>query len=146
MVTSRLSMMVKGRLSTRARQARPFALVLPAVPDSIPKVRAVAVACARRNGLRGEELEGVRLAVSEAVTNVVRHAYRGLNGDIWTTMSPSRDEFVVVVEDDGCGPDTPPVAPGLGWGCPLMERVCDGFALERRSQGGTRVRLRFRRR
>jgi serine/threonine-protein kinase RsbW len=150
MVTSGLSMMVSSGpasgLSTRARQARPFALVLPAVADSIPKVRVVAVAAARRNGLRGDELEAVRLAVSEAVTNVVRHAYRDVNGDVWMTMSRFGDEFLVVVEDDGCGLDTPPVAPGLGWGCALMERVCDGYSLERRGCGGTRVQLRFMRR
>jgi serine/threonine-protein kinase RsbW len=136
--------MVTSRLSIRARRARPFALVLPAVAESIPKARVVAVTAARRSGLRGDKLEAVRLAVSEAVTNVVRHAYRGVDGDVGVIVSLVGDELVVVVEDDGCGPDTPPIAPGLGWGCTLMAQVCDGYSLERRGRGGTRVRLRFR--
>ena len=47
----------------------------PAVASSIPHVRLAVTQLATRSGIKGEPLEAIRLAVTEAVTNVVKHAY-----------------------------------------------------------------------
>lgn len=118
-------------------------LAFPAVAASVPLARSAAVAVAARHGVTGERLDAVRLAVSEAVTNAVVHAYGEEPGEIRLTLAFGRDELVVHVEDDGCGPDIPPIAPGLGLGCRVMDQVCDAFRLERGVSGGTSALLRF---
>src|SRR5579875_605113 len=48
---------------------------LPAIPDSVRAIRGLVTDLARRAGAHDEQLDAVRLAVSEAATNVVLHAY-----------------------------------------------------------------------
>src|SRR5689334_4823825 len=52
----------------------------PATPEHVRDARACVTQLAQRAGLSFESLEGVRLAVSEAVANVVVHGYR--DGDV----------------------------------------------------------------
>jgi anti-sigma regulatory factor (Ser/Thr protein kinase) len=118
-------------------------LAFPAIAASVPLARAAAAAVAARHGVSGERLEALRLAVSEAVTNAVVHAYPDEPGEIRITFATGRDGLLVLVEDDGCGPDAPSLAPGLGWGCKVMDHVCDAFRLERGDYGGTSAFLRF---
>jgi anti-sigma regulatory factor (Ser/Thr protein kinase) len=125
--------------------AGPVPLVFPAVAAAVPLARTAAVAAAARHGLEGEQLEAVRLAVSEAVTNAITHAYPGETGEVRVIVLPCDDEVVVLVEDDGRGPDLPSVVPGLGWGCRLMTHVCEAFALLPGEPSGTTAHLRFRR-
>ncbi len=127
-----------------ARSGQTERVEFPAVAESVLAARAAVVDFGIRAGLPPDRVEALRLAVSEAVTNAVRHAYRDGPGTVRVTASVMFDELLVRVEDDGCGPDVPPVSPGLGWGCRLMELDCDRFSLERGSRGGTRVSLRFR--
>ncbi len=48
----------------------------PAAPESVPRARALVATYAARAGAEGSRLDAVKLAVSEAATNVVVHAYR----------------------------------------------------------------------
>lgn len=50
-----------------------------------------------------EELEDIKVAVSEAVSNCVIHGYRGSHGTIFLSVEYSKKAFVVTVEDYGCG-------------------------------------------
>src|ERR1700745_3993604 len=50
-------------------------LTLPARPENVAVVRHVLGAFAQALGLSVELIEDLRLAVTEACTNVVRHAY-----------------------------------------------------------------------
>jgi serine/threonine-protein kinase RsbW len=117
---------------------------LPAQAESIPRARVAAAEFAARAGLRDERLEAVRLAVSEAVTNVVRHAYRdGGTGAVHVTMSAAGGELWVLVADDGCGYQTPAQNRGLGLGLTLIAKVSDEYVVTERATGGTEVRMRF---
>jgi serine/threonine-protein kinase RsbW len=117
----------------------------PASPEAVPAARTAAVEAASAHGIVGSTLEQVRLAVSEAVTNVVRHAYRDVPGEIRMTIARLPEELAVLVEDDGCGPRVPSANPGLGWGWKLIADAADGFTVSPRAAGGTQVSLRFRR-
>ncbi len=97
-----------------------------------------------RPGLQGERLDGVRLAVSEAVTNVVRHAYRGERGEVHLTVRMVDNELWVLVADDGCGLSVPSADPGLGWGLAFITDACDEFTLAERAGGGAEARMVFR--
>ena len=61
-------------------------------------VEGAAGAC----GLNGEQTHDVQMAVDEACTNVIEHAYRGKSdGTIDIVCDKRGDEFVVTIQDFG---------------------------------------------
>ncbi len=115
-------------------------LKLPAVPDSVPKARHAAARLASEVG--ADELD-VKIAVSEAVGNVVVHAYRdGTAGNLELEGSIEDGKLVLVVTDHGIGMSPHPDSPGLGFGLPLIGNVTDDLHVEADGQG-TRVSMTF---
>jgi serine/threonine-protein kinase RsbW len=90
-----------------------------------------------------DRIEGLRLAVSEAVTNVVRHAYPATQGCVAITAGRASDELWVLVSDSGRGHQSPSPNPGLGFGLGIIAHECDELVVAERSEGGTEVRMRF---
>lgn len=115
----------------------------PAIADSVPRARAAVVEFARQAGMAKERVEGLRLAVSEAVTNVVRHAYPCGAGSVAVTAGRAADELWVLVADRGHGPQSPSPNPGLGFGLGIIANECDELVIAERSEGGTELRMRF---
>lgn len=114
-----------------------------AIPDTVPLVRMSVLAFARDAGIGEKQLEKVRLAISEAVTNVVRHAYPHGGGTVRVTASRAADELWVLVADDGCGHQSPSRNPGLGFGLGIIAHECDELVVAERAEGGTELRMRF---
>jgi serine/threonine-protein kinase RsbW len=115
----------------------------PANPSAVPASRRSTGEFAAAQGMRGQQLEDLRLAVSEAVTNVVLHAYRDRPGEVHVSARRSGNDLYVVVSDDGCGPGTPSTKSGLGVGLSLIRKVADGFTIKQRRNGGTELTMRF---
>jgi serine/threonine-protein kinase RsbW len=90
-----------------------------------------------------DRVENLRLAVSEAVTNVVRHAYPRNHGLVAITAGQASDELWVLIADRGCGHQSPSTNPGLGFGLGIIAHECDELVVTERSDGGTEVRMRF---
>src|SRR3954449_13244933 len=79
-------------------------LMLPARPENVSVIRHVLGAFAEALRLPDDLVEDLRLAVTEACTNVVRHAYpSGLPGAVEVTIVPTDDQVSVVVADLGRG-------------------------------------------
>lgn len=117
----------------------------PATVASVPVARTAVADYAARAGLDGSRLDAVRLAVSEAVTNVVRHAYRdGQTGSFEVTATAVDGELWVLVADDGCGHQSPSQNSGLGFGLALIAEASEHYVVAERATGGTEVRMRFR--
>ena len=114
-----------------------------AVADSVPLARSALVAAARSAGADDDQLHAVRLAVSEALTNAVIHAYPARAGRIHVAAWADRGEFVVEIADDGLGFQTHTETPGLGMGLGLISQVTDDFTIRQPHSGGTAVRMRF---
>jgi anti-sigma regulatory factor (Ser/Thr protein kinase) len=114
-----------------------------AVADSVPLARGALVAVARSAGADDEQLEAVRLAASEALTNAVIHAYPQRAGRIHVVAWTGRGEFVIEIADDGLGFQTHTDTPGLGMGLGLISQVTDDFTIRQPHSGGTAVRMRF---
>ena len=115
----------------------------PATPEIIGTLRQELADFAATAGLTGQALDAVRLAVSEAVTNVVRHAYSGEPGQVHVTAGLAANELWILIADDGRGFNTPSTDPGLGMGLVLITNACHEFALAERADGGTEARMRF---
>jgi serine/threonine-protein kinase RsbW len=115
----------------------------PAVADSVPRAREALSTFARSAGATDDQLDSIRLAVSEAATNVVVHAYDDDSGRIQLEAGLASGELWVQIADDGLGMRPQVESPGLGFGLSLISQVCDEFEIAKRSSGGLEVRMRF---
>jgi serine/threonine-protein kinase RsbW len=115
----------------------------PAVAASIPLARSVVTEWAQDAGAEREQIDQIRLAVSEALTNVVLHAYPWRTGEVHVTARIAGNELWVLIADSGCGIHAGHDSLGLGLGLALISKMTDGFSVVERSSGGTELRLRF---
>jgi anti-sigma regulatory factor (Ser/Thr protein kinase) len=115
-----------------------------AVPASLVRARRAVTALAVTAGATADQVDAVRLATSEALTNVVVHAYRDRLGDIHVTAAVAGGELWLLVADDGDGLHQRGGKSGLGLGLTLIAQACDELTIVKRSTGGTELRMRFR--
>lgn len=117
-------------LETGISGDRVLHLIVPAKAEFLSLVRLAVASVACEVGFTEENVADIKVALSEASTNVVRHAY--------PTASKSEDRVIEIncyeepgslqieVSDRGCGiPLPPPATEGLGLGImgSLMDRV-----------------------
>jgi anti-sigma regulatory factor (Ser/Thr protein kinase) len=118
----------------------------PARPESVGLLRRELVAYARAIGASEETCEAVTLAVSEALTNAVVHAYVDREpGELVVEAWPDSDgHLVVVVCDEGPGMQPRIDSPGLGFGLSIMAQMATDVRVTNRPQTqGAMVMLRF---
>ena len=116
----------------------------PASPEHVGAARKVVSAAARRAGADDPVLDAVRLAVSEAVSNVIVHGYRESgNGAFTVAIEWEDDELRVSVRDDGCGMQPRADSPGAGLGLPLIANLAETFSVIAPPGGGTEVNMTF---
>ncbi|HTP22680.1 MAG TPA: ATP-binding protein [Solirubrobacteraceae bacterium] len=116
----------------------------PAVPETVPLARRALAAAAAAAGAGGDRLDEIRLAVSEALTNAVVHAYKGGEvGRLHVTAAVASDELWVLIGDDGRGLHAWNDSQGLGIGLSLISGLSDDFSIVTRASGGTEVQMRF---
>jgi anti-sigma regulatory factor (Ser/Thr protein kinase) len=115
----------------------------PADAQSLPEARQAIGEFAAAAGVAGAQLDAVRLAASEAITNIVQYAYPWRTGHIYITARVAGDELWILIADNGCGIHAGRDSEGLGLGLALISHVTDGFSVVERSSGGTELRLRF---
>lgn len=115
----------------------------PAVGGSVAQARLELAALADRAGATQEQLDRILLATSEALTNVVEHAYAEVGGAIEVCAAQAGGDFCVIVADRGRGLRCDHSSDGLGVGFPLMRIECDALTLASRAGGGFEVRMSF---
>ena len=122
-----------------------FRQAYPAVPASVGLARRALSDFAKRVGASQAVVDAVTLGVSEAVTNVVVHAYRDSAepGEVEVAAALASGELWVIVADAGSGLRPRRDSPGLGLGLGLIAQVSDGVDLEHRAGGGLELRMRF---
>jgi anti-sigma regulatory factor (Ser/Thr protein kinase) len=117
---------------------------LRAQPDQIRLIREEVKAYAAEHG--AADPDAVALAVSEAVTNAVVHAYVDAPepGEIEVVAQMvAGDVLEIFVCDDGRGMLPRHDSPGVGLGLPLVATLAETFEVQARSGGGTQVRMAF---
>jgi serine/threonine-protein kinase RsbW len=121
----------------------PFSKSYAAVAASVPLARRALACFARDVGACEEQIDAITLASSEALTNVVQHAYDGDPGSLHVESAVAGGELWVLVSDDGHGMRAGDRNRGLGVGLALIACLADGFAVVKRSSGGTELQMRF---
>ncbi len=127
------------------------------VEADFPSVRLLAAAChgvLAEWGLPTERRSLLELAVVEAATNVVRHAYRGCGGRVEVELTREGRAIALSVVDTGISfdptrvppprdldPDDPSTWPEGGMGLPIIRAACDEL---RYSSDGARNELTLR--
>jgi serine/threonine-protein kinase RsbW/stage II sporulation protein AB (anti-sigma F factor) len=121
-----------------------FEATFPSSPPGVGALRREVAAFAQRAGMDEDGLGSVRLAVSEAATNAVVHAYResGDPGELQVRAFVDNGELNVVVCDTGIGLGPRPDSPGLGLGMPLMASVTSSFRVVSAGRG-TEIHMAF---
>jgi anti-sigma regulatory factor (Ser/Thr protein kinase) len=124
--------------SSRSGYERTF----PATPSCVKEGREAVVEAISGLGLDERILGDVRLCVSEAMTNAVRHAYGTRGGPVDVSVSPKEQGAVVVVRDFGTGIVTSGRTGG-GFGFSIIATLTDQYALTTVSGVGTKVAMAF---
>jgi serine/threonine-protein kinase RsbW len=124
-------------------------LTMPARADWLLLARLALTGLARAAALEAETLADLKLAVTEACGNAVRHAYGEGEGRITIRYAVAPDALEIVVEDEGAGFEPGLVAdwvPGEldedGMGIAIMRAIVDELEIAPGPDGrGTRLRL-----
>ena len=99
---------------------------------------------ARERGGTDALLIDLALAVTEAVTNSVVHAFIDREpGIVRTRIQAAPDELVVVVTDNGRGMQPRADSPGLGLGLPTIASLTTAMDMHAPPGGGTVVTMTF---
>lgn len=125
-------------------------LEIPAQGPNVALARLAVAAFAAGLDFTLPEIEEIKVAVSEAVTNVVLHAYGAAGGTITITAAIDAGRLLVTVADAGRGiadvkrarqpgQSTCPGRTGLGFS--FMESLMDEVAVDAAPGRGTTVRM-----
>lgn len=99
-----------------------------------------------------DDIEDVKAAVSEAVTNAIIHGYKDMSGNVYITCTLRKSEAEIVISDKGCGIENielarTPLYTGSkdsersGLGFTVMETFMDAITVESVPDKGTTVTL-----
>jgi serine/threonine-protein kinase RsbW len=139
---------LRAELAQIGATPSPVRLTLPAQPRNIAVVRRALEAIAEELALPRRLIEDMRLAVTEACTNVVRHAYddagRDDAGAMRVELLPNQHGMDVIVEDRGRGLGPSPDARGPGLGLPLIAALTSSLEVSPgTNHHGSRIAMSF---
>ena len=122
-------------------------LTMPARPEGVGVVRQALAGMADALDFEPSVLADMKMAVTEACTNVVVHAYDDADGGVLEVeMLAAEHGLTIVVRDHGTGIQPRPARPepaALGLGLPLIAALSDSFELRGSAGAGTEVRMTF---
>jgi anti-sigma regulatory factor (Ser/Thr protein kinase) len=128
------------------RVAEALRLRRPAVPAVVPELRAAVLGFARGQGASPAMEGDIAIAVTEACSNSVIHAYVGLPaaGTVELRAWTAGGEMVVMVADEGRGMMPRTDSPGLGLGLSLMAKMANHLeVLDHAGRPGVAIRMHF---
>lgn len=74
---------------------------IPSKPEYVGLVRLTLSGVLNSVGASYEEIEDTKIAVSEAVTNAVKHAYSDTDNEITIGFAVSKEKVEIIVQDSG---------------------------------------------
>lgn len=122
-----------------------LALSYEAKAENVPLARAAVASLAEGLGAEEPLLGDLKTVVTEACSNVVRHAYPDGDGRFEIEAFPVGEELAIVVRDSGTGlrPDLTHDESTMRIGLGLISQLSSHFGIGPNPDGGTEVRVRF---
>jgi serine/threonine-protein kinase RsbW len=124
------------------------ALTVPARAEFIALGRLALTGLARTRALSAEIVADLKLALTEACSNSVRHAYdQGREGVVEIRYELSDDRIAIQVTDDGSGFDPETLERAQeeldegGLGIAIIRALTDELEIGARPEGGSRLRF-----
>jgi serine/threonine-protein kinase RsbW len=131
------------------------ALDIPAHPDYVVLCRLALAGLLRDRGFSDDAVDDLKLALTEACSNSIRHAYPPTGdecGTVHVRFALDDRRIQLVVHDEGAGfledavldagfPEGEPSLSEGGMGMAIIRAVVDEFLLEQPPEGGTRLTL-----
>jgi serine/threonine-protein kinase RsbW len=134
-----------------SEEGRSVRLTIPAKPEYITLGRLTLTALAGVRPVSDEALHDLKLALTEACTNSVQHAYQGGGvGTVEILYELEPDRLAVEVADQGPGFEVAEHGDGgdgdgelseSGLGIAIIRAVSDEVEIGRRDDGGSRLRF-----
>ena len=130
-----------------------FEIKVPCRPEFVRTVRRAIADFAESSNVPKAAVAEIEVAASEAVTNIVRHAYPGGNcaRPVQVKCARRKNGFTVEVTDRGCGFEAPSdgVIPDVdldldrdgGFGIVLIKTLMDSVNFVSKPQAGTKIRM-----
>jgi anti-sigma regulatory factor (Ser/Thr protein kinase) len=118
-------------------------ITLPARAENVAVVRHAVGGLGEVLQVDDQTLSDIKLAVTEACTNVVVHAYPEREGPMGLRASIDDRRLYLVVIDRGRGIVPRPDSPGLGLGLPLIATLAESLELGTGHSEETEVRMVF---
>src|ERR671930_2443786 len=132
----------------RAGRGEVVALAIPARAEYVALCRLALTGIARTRALAPEVVADLKLALTEACSNSVRHAYEeGREGIVEVHYELAGDRIVVEVTDDGAGFDPEVIQRAQeeldegGLGIAIIRAITDELEIGARAGGGSRLRF-----
>lgn len=119
-------------------------LTLPARAENVAVVRHAIGGLGEALAIDDQTLSDVKLAITEACTNAVVHAYPDGEGPLEVCAYVRDDRLLLVVRDEGRGIVPRTDSPGLGLGLPLIATLAEALELGTDRTDRTEVRMTFR--
>lgn len=134
----------------KKQRAKVVELRIPSLPEFVGVARLTLSGVASRMNFSYDDIEDLKIALAEACTNAIQHAYEQNDKQKEVTIRYfiETDKLIVEVEDKGKGFDltkSHPVAPDLeqerGLGLFLIKALVDELELESDKKIGTKIRM-----
>lgn len=124
-------------------------ITIPSHPKYLSVIRTASIAVCSLHGIPESDSEDIKLAIDEACTNIIKHAYKGdTNKKIIVKYNITKRLFRVILEDSGIkahiesmqGRNLDDIRPG-GLGIHFIRRVFDSFTFDEKRKKGNRLIL-----
>jgi serine/threonine-protein kinase RsbW len=128
-------------------------LEIPAKAEYVVLGRLALAGLLRERGFTADAVADLKLALSEACSNSIRHAYSGDTGQVMLSFDVSDDRVIMRICDQGAGfheddadcPDCAAIGAATlaegGMGISIIRAVVDEFDLADGDDGGTVLTL-----
>lgn len=126
-------------------------LTFSSIPENVSIARLLVASIGGQLDLSLNDIEELKVAVSEAVSNSIIHGYKSIpNNIVHLNMEIDNNTLIIVVRDEGCGISnveqamqpafsTDPERMGLGF--VFMQSFMDELQVESKLEAGTTVTM-----
>ncbi|MBM7555265.1 anti-sigma F factor [Halanaerobacter jeridensis] len=125
-------------------------LIIKSQTDNLGLARITAASFAAQLDFTVSEIEELKVAISEAVSNAIVHGYQEENGEIEISMELSHNQLIIVVVDEGVGMANPKEAfkasytttdERMGLGLTFINSFMDKVEIDSKVEVGTKIKM-----